>query len=49
MLSRVLGKRSGRMRAVTVTIKCGHCFSEAKSRMEGGVRAMSKGSEYLTL
>ena len=38
-----------KMRAVTVTIKCGHCFSEAESRTEGGVRAMPKGSEYLTL
>lgn len=43
VLSQVLGK-SDRMRVVTMTIKCDHCFSEAKSRMEGGVRGMPKGS-----
>ena len=43
VLSQVLGK-SDRVRVVTVTIKCDHRFSEAKSRMEGGVGGMPKGS-----
>lgn len=41
-------EKSDRMRAATMTIKCDHCFSEAKSRTEGGVRGMPKGSKYLT-
>ena len=41
VLSQVLGK-SDRVRVVTVTIKCDHRFSEAKSRMEGGVGGCQK-------